>query len=145
MPGDKDITTIGIKSSMFFYSCSYNYYNIVRFLNNMATSKVTGKVLCELVCMLCFSSLLYKYRITVLFHKLKSSCVSHVKKEQYGSVFIAILYCQYILQLNRLLTVKWLQCLFRKYLLIERKSEVSMSYHIIIIQNIFLKFFFFFS
>lgn len=40
---------------------------------------------------MCFSSLLYKYRITVLFQGLNSSCVSHVKKEQYGSVFIAVL------------------------------------------------------
>lgn len=62
-------------------SCSYDYYNIVHFLINTATCqwKVMGEVLCEPVCMLCFSSLLYKYRITVLFDKLNSSCVSHVK------------------------------------------------------------------
>lgn len=51
------------------------------FLINTATCQwnVMGEVLCEPVCMLCFSSLLYKYRINVLFHKLNSSCVSHVK------------------------------------------------------------------
>lgn len=54
---------------------------ILDFLINTATCqwKVMGEVLCELVCLLCFSSLLYKYRITVLFHKLDSSCVIHVK------------------------------------------------------------------
>lgn len=80
----------------------------MHFLTAAATCKVIGKVLCEPVCMLCSSSLLYKYRITVLFQELNSSRVSHVKKkkkEQYGSVFIAVLYCQYILQLNGLFTV----------------------------------------
>lgn len=80
----------------------------MHFLTAAATCKVIGKVLCEPVCMLCSSSLLYKYRITVLFQEMNSSRVSHVKKqkkEQYGSVFIAVLYCQYILQLNGLFTV----------------------------------------
>lgn len=40
------------------------------------------------------------------------------KKEQYGSVFIAVLYCQYILQLNGLFTVNWLKslCLTKSYI-----------------------------
>lgn len=96
----------------------------MHFLINTATCKVIGEVLCEPVCVLCFSSLLYKYRITVLFHKLNSSCVSHVKK---GAIWqFLLLHCQYILQLNRLFTVKWLECLCQKLcLLINRKSYIN--------------------
>lgn len=98
----------------------------MHFLTAAATCKVIGKVLCEPVCMLCSSSLLYKYRITVLFQELNSSCVSHVKKEQYGSVFIAVLYCQYILQLNGLFTVDLLKSLCpKKSLLLPRCSLLS--------------------
>lgn len=100
-----------------------------------ATCKVIGKVLREPVCRL--SSLLYEYRIAVLFHKLYSRCVSHVKKqnkkkEQYGSVFIAVLYCQYILQLNRLFTHKRLKLLCQTIcVFINRKSYILKANHFV--------------
>lgn len=46
-------------------------------------------------------------------------CKSCKKKEQYGSVFIAVLYCQYILQLNGLFTVDWPKSLCDKILHLE--------------------------
>lgn len=49
--------------------------------------------------------------VAVLFDELSSSCVSHVKIEAlWQFFFIAVLYCQYILQLNWLFTVKRLDC-----------------------------------